>query len=43
MFHLLVGYYIGGKIGHEIYRYKYPTASYQPLRFGVGAYKIPLL
>ena len=33
MLHLFVGYYIGCKIGHEIYRYKNPNAIYQPPPF----------
>jgi hypothetical protein len=33
MLHLFIGYYIGTKIGSEIYRYKYPDASYQPPPF----------
>lgn len=30
MLHLFVGYYIGAKIGHEIFRYKNPDSPYQP-------------
>lgn len=30
---IAVGYYIGAKIGHEVFRYKNPNSSYQPPPF----------
>jgi hypothetical protein len=30
---IVIGYYIGTKIGHEIYRYKNPGSSYRPPPF----------
>lgn len=30
MFHILIAYYIGAKIGNELFRYHYPEAKYPP-------------
>lgn len=30
---IAIGYFIGGKIGHEIFRYKNPNSSYKPPSF----------
>jgi hypothetical protein len=30
---IAIGYYIGGKIGHELFRYNHPDSSYQPPPF----------